>query len=212
MALGLSVVLSTFLSPLLANAGFFSFLLRSTASQTDASAPIGNSQTITILTPTRNSSIRADITYTNNVLMTSTTLVSQQVPFNYNRIDTGSYYRWPVAGGYITQGLHSRNGIDIGAKSGSPIFATADGIVVAVHDGGWSDGGYGNYILVEHSNGTQTLYAHAKEIIALLGQDVAQGQKIATVGTTGESTGPHLHFEVHGAKNPFGNLHLGTNQ
>ena len=64
-------------------------------------------------------------------------------------------------------------------------------------------GGYGNYIIIEHPNGTQTLYAHLSAVYVSVGARVSQAQPIGEVGSTGKSTGPHLHFEVRGAKNPF---------
>ena len=112
------------------------------------------------------------------------------------------YYLWPVAGGAKTQGLHGYNGIDIGAPSGTSIFAAAQGTVILARSGGWN-GGYGSYVVVQHGNGTQTLYAHASSVLVSVGQQVAQGQTIAKIGMTGKVTGPHLHFEVRGAKNPF---------
>ena len=112
------------------------------------------------------------------------------------------YYHWPVAGGTKTQGLHGYNGIDIGAPRGSSIFAAAAGTVLVARVGGWN-GGYGNYVGVQHDNGTQTLYAHASIVLVSAGQQVSQGSPIATVGATGRATGAHLHFEVRGARNPF---------
>jgi murein DD-endopeptidase MepM/ murein hydrolase activator NlpD len=113
------------------------------------------------------------------------------------------FYLWPVNGGTKTQGIHGYNGIDIGAKAGTEIYAAASGVVlVARNNGGWN-GGYGNYVVVQHNNGTQTLYAHATTVLVAPGDTVSQGQTIATVGRTGQSTGNHLHFEVRGAKNPF---------
>ena len=111
------------------------------------------------------------------------------------------YYIKPV-NGIKTQGLHGYNAIDIGAPIGTPIFASASGKVIVSRSGGWN-GGYGSYVVVKHGNGTQTLYAHASKIIVYVGQNVVQGQVIAYVGSTGKSTGPHIHFEVRGAKNPF---------
>lgn len=112
------------------------------------------------------------------------------------------YYLWPVMGGVKTQGLHGYNGIDIGASAGTSIVAAAPGTVVIARQGGWN-GGYGSYVVVQHGNGTQTLYAHASSILVSQGEQVAQGQAIAKVGATGRATGNHLHFEVRGAKNPF---------
>lgn len=113
------------------------------------------------------------------------------------------YYAWPVAGGVITQGLHGYNGVDIGAPNGTPIYAAAAGTVVVALGGGGYNGGYGNYVVVQHANGTQTLYAHMSKVLTTSGATVAQGAQIGLVGSTGKSTGNHLHFEVRGAANPF---------
>ena len=67
---------------------------------------------------------------------------------------------------------------------------------------GWN-GGYGSYIVVSHPNGTQTLYAHNSANLVVAGERVSQGQVIGKVGSTGRSTGQHVHFEVRGAQNPF---------
>ncbi len=118
--------------------------------------------------------------------------------------DLGGYYSWPVNGGVLTQGIHGYNGIDIGAPSGTGILAAAGGrVIIANGNGGWN-GGYGNYVVIQHDNGTQTLYAHASKIYVSAGQYVPQGATIAAVGRTGKATGLHLHFEVRGATNPFG--------
>lgn len=117
------------------------------------------------------------------------------------------YYSWPVAGGRLTQGIHGLNGVDIGGtKEGAAVLAAADGIVIVARDNGGWNGGYGNYVVIKHANGTQTLYAHAQtgSIRVSVGASVAKGQTIAGVGQTGKATGLHLHFEIRGAKNPFG--------
>ena len=67
---------------------------------------------------------------------------------------------------------------------------------------GWN-GGYGSYIVIAHPNGTQTVYAHLSKVFVSVGQYTAQGFNIGNVGSTGNSTGCHIHFEVRGAKNPF---------
>ncbi len=85
------------------------------------------------------------------------------------------------------------NGIDIGASYGTDILASADGVVTSVT---YNEGGYGWYIVVYHGDGISTLYAHCSSIIASVGETVKQGQVIALVGSTGASTGPHIHFEV----------------
>ena len=92
-------------------------------------------------------------------------------------------------------------GIDIGAGSGTPIYAAKAGTVI--HSGGM--GGYGNAVIIDHGGGFTTLYAHQSRLGSREGQQVSQGQVIGYVGSTGNSTGPHLHFEtrVNGAaQNP----------
>jgi LysM repeat protein len=121
----------------------------------------------------------------------------------------GGYYVWPVGGGILTQGIHGWNGVDIGAPKGTAIYASAPGtVLIAKANGGWN-GGYGNYVVIAHDNGTQTLYAHMSEVLTEQGASVSQGQPIGKVGRTGEATGNHLHFEVRGASNPFASLSVG---
>jgi len=108
----------------------------------------------------------------------------------------------PLPGGVRTQGIHGYNGVDLGAPSGTPIYAAADGQAIISKPGGWN-GGYGSYVVVKHDNGVQTLYAHMSSVAASQGSWVSQGDIIGYVGNTGRSTGPHLHFEVRGATNPF---------
>ena len=112
------------------------------------------------------------------------------------------YYGRPLVGGRKSQGLHGYNGVDLAAPAGTPILAAAAGQVIVSRDYGWN-GGYGNYVVIQHDNGTQTLYAHNSSNIVFVGQRVFQGQVVGYVGSTGKSTGAHLHFEVRGAKNPF---------
>lgn len=120
------------------------------------------------------------------------------------------YYDNPVPGAIITQSVHGWNAVDLGAARGTPIHAAADGIViVARNNGGWN-GGYGNYAVITHDNGSQTLYAHMTHTIVSPGQSVLSGQVIGYLGSTGESTGPHLHFEVRGAANPLRNCRVGS--
>ena len=114
----------------------------------------------------------------------------------------GSYFISPITGASCTQGLHAHNGIDIGASTGTPIKAAAGGTVIIARSGGWG-GGFGSYVVINHANGTQTLYAHMSKVLTSTGAQVAQGEVIGKVGSTGRSTGPHLHVEVHGAKNTF---------
>lgn len=112
------------------------------------------------------------------------------------------YYIRPIIGGTKTQGLHGNNSIDLASALGTPIYAAAGGKVIVSVMGGWH-GGYGNYIIISHPNGTQTVYAHLQKTVVGVGDDVDRGQKIALMGSTGNSTGPHVHFEIRGAKNPF---------
>lgn len=113
-----------------------------------------------------------------------------------------NYYARPIIGGIKTQGLHGYNGVDLADSCGKPVLASAGGDVIISRSGAWN-GGYGNYIVISHSNGTQTLYSHLSSNIVLAGWHVAKGQVIGYIGSTGRSTGCHLHFEVRGAKNPF---------
>jgi LysM repeat protein len=112
------------------------------------------------------------------------------------------YYIRPIPHAPKTQGLHGYNGIDLGAPEGTAVLAAASGEVIISRNYGWN-GGYGQYIVIQHDNGTQTLYGHLSEIIVYEGYRVVQGQVIGLSGNTGKSTGPHLHFEVRGARNPF---------
>ncbi len=112
------------------------------------------------------------------------------------------YYLRPIVGGTKTQGLHGYNGVDLAAPAGTPILASATGDVIISRSGSWN-GGYGNYIVISHANGTQTLYSHNSKNIVSEGAHVVAGQIIGYVGSTGKSTGSHVHFEVRGAKNPF---------
>jgi LysM repeat protein len=120
------------------------------------------------------------------------------------------YYSNPAPGALLTQGVHGWNAVDLGAARGTPIHAAADGTVIIVRNNGGWNGGYGNYVVITHPNGTQTLYAHMTHAIVSSGASVSEGQVIGYVGSTGLSTGAHLHFEVRGAANPFRNCSLGS--
>lgn len=112
------------------------------------------------------------------------------------------YYMRPILGGVKSQGIHGHNGVDLASSYGSTIMAAASGQVLISRNSGWN-GGYGSYVVIKHPNGTQTLYAHLSSTLVGAGETVAQGQAIGRMGSTGKSTGTHLHFEVRGAKNPF---------
>ena len=105
---------------------------------------------------------------------------------------------WPTQG-YVSSpyglrfgGTEFHQGIDIAAEMGTPIVAAADGVVTAA---GWN-GGYGNMVDIDHGSGVVTRYGHASAVAVTVGQQVRRGQVIAYVGSTGRSTGPHLHYEV----------------
>lgn len=120
----------------------------------------------------------------------------------YSRMVPSGFLARPVVGGRKSQGIHGHNGIDIAATPGTPVLAAATGRVIVAKMGGYN-GGYGNMIIMSHDDGVQTVYAHLRAIDINVGQMVNQGEQIGEVGNTGRSTGPHLHFEVRGAKNPF---------
>lgn len=115
-------------------------------------------------------------------------------------------FGWPVSG-RITQKFWTRHpGIDVGAPTGTPIFAADSGYITFA---GWDNAGYGNMILVNHGNGFVTRYAHLSKFQVKVGDSVKKGQIIGRVGSTGNSTGPHLHFEIvkgGGRYNPFSYL------
>ena len=120
---------------------------------------------------------------------------------------------WPTSGdvsspyGLRWNGSDFHPGIDIANDMGTPIFATADGIVDYA---GWNSGGYGNMVDIEHGNGIMTRYAHASQVLVSSGQSVKRGQIIALMGSTGFSTGPHVHYEVRingQAVNPISYMH-----
>jgi len=122
---------------------------------------------------------------------------------NVSNRNLSGYFVHPLNyAGVRTQGIHGYNAVDLGAPTGTPIIASASGKVILARKYGYN-GGYGRYSIIKHPNGTQTVYAHMSKNISYEGQQVVQGQVIGYVGNTGRSTGPHLHFEVRGAKNPF---------
>jgi murein DD-endopeptidase MepM/ murein hydrolase activator NlpD len=117
------------------------------------------------------------------------------------------YYMRPITAGVRTQGIHGNNGVDLADACGTPIYASAEGDVVIGLSNGAYNGGYGNYVVITHSNGSQTLYAHMQKLVVKQGDHVTQGQNIGTIGATGKVhgvTGCHVHFEIrNGGVNPF---------
>jgi len=114
---------------------------------------------------------------------------------------------WPVKG-QLTSRFGSRSGrhhdgIDIGARKGTPVVAAAGGKIMF---SGWGPTGYGLMLIIKHKSNLTTVYAHNSFIHVHKNQMVKQGQRIASVGSTGRSTGPHLHFEVRNDSNPMNPL------
>ncbi|MDD5165484.1 MAG: M23 family metallopeptidase [Candidatus Pacebacteria bacterium] len=126
-----------------------------------------------------------------------------------NSATSGCYFLRPIQGGHISQKLHGHNGVDLAAPVGTPIVASAGGtVIISRINGGWN-GGYGNFVVIAHKNGTQTLYSHMQSrTVVTAGQQVNQGDLIGYIGMTGHTTGPHLHFEIRGAQNQFWNPNL----
>lgn len=157
--------------------------------------------------------VRAKATYRGDVLV-STEVIDEEIVSEpvtkYMRVGTretttpvstgsggsGDYF-WPTDGGYISayQGDgRGHKGIDIAAPYGTPIYAAEAGTVIETGDG-WN-GGYGNCVRVQHDDGNVTVYAHQSSIAVSYGDYVVKGQLLGYVGSTGDSTGNHLHFEV----------------
>ncbi|MDB5206455.1 MAG: family metallopeptidase [Flavisolibacter sp.] len=124
------------------------------------------------------------------LLLAATPAIQPVSNKDLNRIASGYGYRVdPV---YKTIKLHA--GLDFAAPQGTPIYATADG---AIKEAGFSDGGYGNHVVINHGYGYETVYGHMVRIKARRGQKIKRGEIIGYVGSTGKSTGPHCHYEVH---------------
>ncbi|MBD2139397.1 peptidoglycan DD-metalloendopeptidase family protein [Anabaena sp. FACHB-1237] len=133
----------------------------------------------------------------------------QNIDENTNPVPSSSTsYIWPAKGvltsGYGWRWGRMHRGIDIANSTGTPIYASSSGVVVQA---GWNRGGYGNVVDIRHADGSLTRYGHNSRILVQVGQQVEQGQQIAAMGSTGFSTGPHSHFEIHpagkGAINPI---------
>lgn len=125
------------------------------------------------------------------------------VPSQANVVNTGTKLLWPTSAKRISQYYSWRHsGLDIAGPVGTPIYAAESG---TVETAGWNRGGYGYYIIINHGNGMKTLYGHASKLYVVSGQKVSRGQTIMAMGSTGRSTGPHLHFEVRigGFRNPL---------
>ena len=112
-------------------------------------------------------------------------------------VGTGTFVK-PTSTGYVGAGGYTfnppvHNGLDYSGSAGDPIYAVDSGVVVY---SGWSDWGYGNLVVIDHGNGWVSAYAHLNDVYVYCGQSVFQGATIGPMGSTGNSTGPHLHFEL----------------
>jgi hypothetical protein len=124
---------------------------------------------------------------------------------SYQGVYGSGAFIWPTDNHYLSGNDYwsGHLAIDIGVGLGMPVFAADHGVVVF---SGWATGGYGNVVMIDHGNGYQTLYAHLDQTSVGCGQSVSKGQVIGRGGSTGNSTGPHLHFEVRymgGFVNPW---------
>lgn len=159
--------------------------------------------------------LTAKVTYVNNIETNRSVIASRIVsspvteriaqgtkptPETYSPEDAGyGKFIWPTDGGYVSEYTHwdggyaGHLGIDIVAYYGAPIYAGASGTVTHAGEDYW---GYGKYVIIDHENGYQTVYAHCSALYVTVGQKVTQGEFIAALGSTGMVTGPHVHFEV----------------
>lgn len=143
-----------------------------------------------------------------NEIFKSSNSVEEDKQEEQDVVETKPLFQWPTADlhtitspfGYrvhpitgVKNSMHT--GVDISGNSAmsKPITSAAKGVVESVKR---SNTGYGNHLVINHQNGYKTLYAHCSEILVQQGQEVDQGELIAKVGSTGNSTGPHLHFEI----------------
>lgn len=134
-----------------------------------------------------------------NIPVFSPRIATNQLTPNAGVVSATGSWIWPAAG-RITQSFKSwHKAIDIANHSGGPILAADSGTVIAA---GWDTSGYGNKVMVNHGNGYITLYAHLSVINVQVGQTVSRGNKLGMMGSTGRSTGTHLHFEI---RSSFGN-------
>lgn len=114
---------------------------------------------------------------------------------DYDGAYGSGYFIWPSYNAFLSGNdfWSGHLGLDIAGATGDPVWASDAGVVVFA---GWATGGYGNMVMVDHGNGYQTLYAHLSNVRTYCGKSVGAGTVIGSVGSTGNSTGPHLHFEI----------------
>lgn len=117
-----------------------------------------------------------------------------------NRLSKMPMEMTPITSGFGFRGYRWHYGTDLDLNSGDPVLAAFDGIVRISK---WDGGGYGNYVVVRHYNGLETLYGHFSKTLVQVGQYVKAGEVLGLGGSTGRSTGPHLHYEVRYQGNPI---------
>jgi murein DD-endopeptidase MepM/ murein hydrolase activator NlpD len=153
--------------------------------------PITVSTSGAVLSPEE---LRANAILTGFDRMNMYKIAAFKLPFSMPVLDS---FRWTSGFGYRKDpkgaGTRMHKGTDLAGKSGTPILATADGVVTYA---GW-DSGYGQKVQIKHDFGIETLYAHLSEIRVEVGQRVSRGDRIGDMGNTGRSTGTHLHYEIH---------------
>ena len=118
----------------------------------------------------------------------------RQITPDAGTVVASGQFAWPTSGGITQRYVWYHQGVDIANRGVPNVLAADSGRVIIA---GWPDGnGYGNRVIIDHGNGYKTLYAHLSKIYVIPGQSVGRGSAIGQMGTTGRSTGPHLHFEV----------------
>ena len=157
--------------------------------------------------------VTVDVTYIDGIAQSETVIETEVIREPVKEIlEFGTYmpkvgnisvsgsgaFGWPTGGGVrISRGFAGQypahNGVDIAGPTGTPIYAADDGVVTLAK---YTNVGYGVYLIVDHGNGYQTVYAHCSKLLVGYGEQVKKGQLIALMGSTGNSTGPHLHFEI----------------
>lgn len=120
-------------------------------------------------------------------------------------IDGGYIWPFPEGMGRVSQGRHADNAYDFSAPKGTPIYAVQSGTVLIARSSGYN-GGFGLYVVINFDDGRQAIFGHMSKVLVTEGQTVKQGETIGLVGSTGKSTGPHVHIGFHG---PMSNPYLG---
>ncbi len=127
-------------------------------------------------------------------------------------VEGGYIWPFPAGVGRISQGLHSDMAYDFAAPTGTPLYAIQDGTVLIARNSGYN-GGYGLYVVIDFTDGRQAILAHLSKVSVKAGDVVKRGQVIGLVGSTGKSTGPHVHIGFHGElSNPYVGLKVNTRE